>query len=623
MILSPSFIFLASSISPILEVTKVERIQVSASRNLLNSQNIIPSKVNVLNSEQQVSLNRTVADWLNQIPGVNLNGQGGLMQSYSIRGLSRARIRTEIDGVPIITDRRAGNSVSFVPTNLFSDVVVQKGASSTLYGSDAMGGVVSLSTITPQDFNFAIAQQSNGNQREISVAYGNDTMQGGLSYRKAENSYAANNKELNTQYEQTAGLFKYQSQFNKIDTQTSILISNTSNIGKSSSLFPEKKITMYPSEIHSLSQFQLSYLDAWLLKFYHHYQNWDSKVNRIESRQNQTSYQAHTLGSLFYGQHHLLAGEGRFGAEWIGRRGVKISEKEYTKSKTLNFSHTLLDGSQDNVGLFFDNHWKINNFKFMGGLRYDNINQTNLSTDTSRQDNKLNTSLSASFYISDNLNIHTEYGTGFRFPTLSELYFNGETPRGTTSGNINLQPETSKSYSLDLTYQLTNSQLLISGYKQNLKDYIQRYRINSELRSYQNLDEATIKGIEVSYEFQIHDDFTHKISYQKQTGADEAGETLSDLSPSKWILYSQWFFNNSHINNSFSYRQTNTHYGDGEQALESAFLWDIKWQYNYNNKLTLSLNANNILNKLYYGSSDEDADFQPGRTLGVSLKYQN
>ena len=53
--------------------------------------------------------NRTIGDWLAAEFGISLNGQGGLPQSYSLRGMSRSRIRTEVDGVPIITDRAAGN----------------------------------------------------------------------------------------------------------------------------------------------------------------------------------------------------------------------------------------------------------------------------------------------------------------------------------------------------------------------------------------------------------------------------------------------------------------------------------------------------------------------------------
>ena len=43
-------------------------------------------------------------DVLLQSPSVSLNGQGGQIQSISIRGYSRWRIQTLLDGVPIVSD---------------------------------------------------------------------------------------------------------------------------------------------------------------------------------------------------------------------------------------------------------------------------------------------------------------------------------------------------------------------------------------------------------------------------------------------------------------------------------------------------------------------------------------
>lgn len=70
---------------------------------------------------------RSVADIIVSAPGADINGQGGLFQSYNIRGFSRARIKTEVNGVPIISDRQAGNSISFIPPELIYGVYLQKG----------------------------------------------------------------------------------------------------------------------------------------------------------------------------------------------------------------------------------------------------------------------------------------------------------------------------------------------------------------------------------------------------------------------------------------------------------------------------------------------------------------
>ena len=64
------------------------------------------------------------ADIVSTSPGVSLNAQGGQFQTYSLRGYSRSRVRTEIDGVAILTDRRAGNSISFLPSSFIDQTVV-------------------------------------------------------------------------------------------------------------------------------------------------------------------------------------------------------------------------------------------------------------------------------------------------------------------------------------------------------------------------------------------------------------------------------------------------------------------------------------------------------------------
>ncbi len=85
-----------------------------------------------------------------RLAGVASNGQGGLFQSFSMRGFSRSRIRTEISGVPIISDRRAGNSLSFLPETFIENIRADMGPASSLYGSGAMGGVISASLREPE-----------------------------------------------------------------------------------------------------------------------------------------------------------------------------------------------------------------------------------------------------------------------------------------------------------------------------------------------------------------------------------------------------------------------------------------------------------------------------------------
>jgi len=602
----------------------IEKISVSANRNYLNQKTLMAFPADTLLVNEQLSPNRSIADWLVQLPGLSLNGQGGLMQSYSLRGFSRARIRTEVDGIPLITDRRAGNSASFITPDFISSLAVQKGASSTIYGSGAIGGVVNLYTIADNNQKFSASHQSNAKQQSLSFSYGVDQYQGGLSYRKSGNSVDGNGQVLNDGFSQTSALFKIQTQVNNLDFLFSWLPSVSKDIGKSSALYPQERITLYPEEIHSLSQIQFRSSRDWLFKLFHHYQNWDSEVERVGKRINLTQYQAHTLGALYYRNHNLFFGEGRIGLDWLARQGVNIGETELSLNRTVNFQQSLINGQQSNYAIFVDEHWQFDSVKLMTGLRYDFIHQENLIVEqkSARSKHKLNGTFALTWQASPHWSFRTEYGTSFRFPSLTELYFNGDTPRGLTVGNSNLVPETSKGFAFDIQYQNDNAEIALNSYQQHIDNYIERFRVDPNTRSYRNLSTGKITGLELSIGWQFIDEITHKLSYQWQQGEDDKGETLADLNPPQWQLNTTWQLTQGTLQSNLRYRIANDSYADGEQPLQSAVILDFKWQWLLTEQLSIELSANNLFSKLYYGSSDKDAAFQPGRTVGLSFTWQ-
>jgi len=606
------------------ESRPIEKISVSANRNYLNQKTLMALPADTLLVNEQLSPNRSITDWLVQLPGLSLNGQGGLMQSYSLRGFSRARIRTEVDGIPLITDRRAGNSASFISPDFISSLAVQKGASSTIYGSGAIGGVVNLYTIADNSQKFSASHRSNTKQQSLSFNYGVDQYQGGISYRKSGNSLDANGQTLNDGFSQTSALFKMQTQVNNLDFLFSWLLSVTKDIGKSSALYPKERITLYPEEIHSLSQFQLRSSQEWLLRLFHHYQNWDSEVERVGKRINLTQYQAHTLGGLYYQKHNLFFGEGRIGLDWLARQGVKIDETELSLDRNINFQQNLINGQQNNYAIFADEHWQFESVKLMAGLRADFINQKNLIVEqkSARSKHKLNGTLALTWQASTQWSFRTEYGTSFRFPSLTELYFNGDTPRGLTVGNSSLLPETSKGFAFDIQYQNDIAEITLNSYQQHIDNYIERFRVDPNTRSYRNLSAGKILGLELSIDWQFVDEISHKLSYQWQQGEDDKGETLADLNSPQWQLNTTWQLTQSTLQSNLRYRVADDNYADGEQRLQSAFILDFKWQWQLFEQFSIELSGNNLFNKLYYGSSDEDAAFQPGRTIGLSFTWQ-
>ncbi|MCT7549944.1 TonB-dependent receptor [Aliarcobacter butzleri] len=94
-----------------------------------------------------------VTDVLKNVPGVYVNG-GGSNQSISIRGMGASYTLYLIDGKPM-QDNQAfspngsggGNQINFLPPlEAIERIEVVRGPASSLYGSDAMGGVINIIT---------------------------------------------------------------------------------------------------------------------------------------------------------------------------------------------------------------------------------------------------------------------------------------------------------------------------------------------------------------------------------------------------------------------------------------------------------------------------------------------
>ena len=258
--------------------------------------------VKVVDSTTQVSQNRTIGDWLATDPSLSFNGQGGLLQSYSIRGMSRYRIRTEIDGVSIITDHAAGNSVSFLPPTLVRDVVHANGGSSAFYGSDAMGGVVSLQTrrFTQLEVEGIFQNRDNAFALTMGGAPRDDTYVG-VTVRHADEASAADSTPLNTGYRQGAAMLRHERSWQALKLRLSGLLSRGKDIGKSDRDYPTSN-SLYPYERHGILKVELERPNRWLLRLYGHGQDWQTQTQT----QTQTgtfghalnTYQSETLGSL-------------------------------------------------------------------------------------------------------------------------------------------------------------------------------------------------------------------------------------------------------------------------------------------------------------------------------------
>ncbi|MEZ6002223.1 TonB-dependent receptor plug domain-containing protein [Hyphomonas sp.] len=146
----PSFAQEASN-----QETRLDPVTIEGSR-LGQTQTEIGSSVSIITAEDLEKLDFDFAlDAVAAAPGVtiNQNGSYGGAASVRIRGASTGQTLVLIDGVPASDPSMTDGSFNFayLDTDDIERIEVLKGPQSTLWGSDAIGGVVSILTKVPEE----------------------------------------------------------------------------------------------------------------------------------------------------------------------------------------------------------------------------------------------------------------------------------------------------------------------------------------------------------------------------------------------------------------------------------------------------------------------------------------
>ncbi len=139
------------SIEIIKTANQLEDVIVTA--NKIEQKQIGTSKIITIISAEQIQQNagRTIAQILNEQAGLSLPGtlsNLGTVPSIYMRGAASGRTLVLIDGAPVGDPSMISNEfdLNLIPLNQVERIEILKGAQSTLYGSDAIGGVINIIT---------------------------------------------------------------------------------------------------------------------------------------------------------------------------------------------------------------------------------------------------------------------------------------------------------------------------------------------------------------------------------------------------------------------------------------------------------------------------------------------
>lgn len=573
--------------------------------------------------DEIVNQTKTISTLLSNMSGVDLNGQGGLLQVISVRGLSGSRVQNHFSGIKINSERRAGTSTSFIDSFFIDNIEVIKGNGASYYGSGAIGGVVQM---MPKQFNEFQLNSSYVFQNKHLVnklAWGNGDISVGLSYQKANNSTSSSGTLLNDHFEQLSAnvIFNFDLT-DRIRGHFMMMPSMSRNIGKANSDdYNNNKKTTYPKDDHYISQIALFSQD-WQFNFAVHKQALNTQVLRFNKRENNVS-----TGSTDYSfnyQRDVEIGElsTRMGLDYQYRSGVKSLEKINNLKNDSSIFNVNLNGKQYDTAIYADVNHKIKDLIVSLGTRGNLIKQSAINN-ISYKDTHITNFTSLAYELNNNYMINLAVNRSFRFPTLSERFYTGTTGRGQTIGNQNLKSEVALNKELSINYQLKQDNFKFAIFENKIENYIERVHLSDNVRTYQNVKTAKLKGMEFSFYQTIYKNLSYQMSGHFLKGEDDYGNALANITPNKLQMILNYQETGYRFNVSIKHRFNKTRIAKGEQILKNINVVNVKYIYDLDDNISLSVWVDNLFNEDYFITSDNKSVKSTQRQIGFGINWRN
>jgi len=393
----------------------------------------------------------TVDEALRNVPGVDIRRSGsfGKTTSISIRGANANQVQVLIDGVRVKSPTTGQSDLSDIAPEAIDRIEIIRGPQSTIYGADAIGGVVQIFTKKGTGPFSAYSSQEVGNYDTLrsKVGFGG-TYQGfdySLGYLHLESNGLTPNDGMNQ--DAAAGRFGLDLpwgntrivgavRYNKTDTGVPIEFVGT----------PAPIVPTIDTNTHQESETYTATIDirtrpvSWWEGELRASRYWN-KLNFIDPPPNfpcpPATFGLCSFPGTFQVSRNELEGLGHFhiGPWSTSTFGVEVREEQADVQGTSAFGPY----SRTYAG-FFQQQFRFFDRLFMAaGVRVEDNNNFGMNT-TERG--------SLAYLVKEwGTRLHGSAGSGFRAPTFNDLFFPG-------FSNPNLVPETSFSWDVGIDQRL-------------------------------------------------------------------------------------------------------------------------------------------------------------------------
>ena len=542
------------------------------------------------------------------------NGGQGQTSAIQLRGLPKRYSTVYIDGVKMSDPASVSNDYDFnhLLTSQIARVEILKGNQSSVYGSGAIGGTINITTKKGQpgfQKNIQYNNASHGTNNlslSLSGADENDNFYIGLERFQTDGMSAMTHNDEEDRYRNNSLVANYAHKFSdKIKFESNLRVAET--------------YSQYDKEVDTSSADHSEELDALQSS---------SNISLVYEPNNQFTNKL-TLANTYIERIAAATPNSGNAAQdnYYGDRYAFI----YSGNYNFNLDNSIVFGferEEDQMGYNKDMTGRIDNHAYVTSSYFDyqsRVTNNIYATFGSRFDEhkhsgneEAHRATLAYLFNDKSTKLKSSYGTGFRFPSLYEFFYQD-------AGTHNLVAEKSEGFDFGIEKSFSDLGLSIDATYFNLKYYDTLEAWNTSSWLVKNLP-GTVKsqGLELVSKWKKSDKLNFDLNYTYTSTYDGAEQDDPDKNESyhdaRMVRVPRNIINlvtnmkipgykNLDLSLSTKWSDDSRDYGNGnrtwrDETIDDYLVNDLSIKYNLWDTYNLFFNIDNILDEKYETTRD-------------------
>jgi len=596
-------------------------IIVTATRTPTKASDVLADNIYIGPEEIAQAGQTSLVELLQRQRGVEITGatgSGGSGTSVFLRGASNQQTLLLIDGVRVEAGFLGGPSWSAIPLAIIDHIEIVFGPQSSLYGSDAIGGVIQIFTKTGDGPFQASASTGYG-------TYGTTISEAGLYGRGGEDGkvkYSISaTQEVSSGFNLIAKNMPFRSTYNTSQNMGYTRDGGTGKISYELSRNQELGMQFFASRLKSQASADPTTLSESIgsvssFSVFSKNQLTDIWKSYLQASQSYDSGQNLYYNSLYNTKQNIYTWQNDI---QIGRDTLQLLAERRTQnvfSDDVNYnSFPFLQKqfSQTRNTNSFAGLYQLNRGPHLANASFRNDNITGYGSQNTG-------GISYGYFFTKQLRMNLNYGTGFRAPTFNDLYYPGY-------GNANIQAEKSKNTEAGIHYESRRYDARLVAYSNTITNLIQASGSNRSQCApgnygfsgcATNVGSAKITGLSIGGALR-QGNFSLRGSFDQQNPVNEtSGEVLAKRARqfgNAGIEYQKGLIKAGAEGSFVGTRYDSYPAG---AAMGGYALFNLYGDYQLMRDLSLFARWNNVFNKDYQLSYGYNT---PGSNVFVGLRY--